>query len=153
MQQKKFWLFQERPSASSRTGTFCAGVAMGITTSLLLSWARAPVRFKLKLLVLCRNCTSWWWLNFYILMMSRTGCQHTGISLPPPLSSPLLRSWLPDFCEALRSWCWPEEGIVLKALQGCLWAVCIAQTSCSLQAQRYFQAWCACPVSSAVLGL
>lgn len=122
MQQEKLWLPQERPGAFSRTGTFCADVAMGITTSLL---EHQSVRFKLKLLGLCRNCTSWWWPNFYILIKSRTGCQHTEISCPCQLPTSAqellpLHGWLPDVCQALRSWCSPDpSGIVLKVLPWC----------------------------------
>lgn len=43
MQQKRLQLPKERPSVFSRTGTFCADVAMGITLSFLL-WSLTLVK-------------------------------------------------------------------------------------------------------------
>lgn len=58
VQQKRLQLPKERLSVFSKTGTFCASVAMGVAMSLLLL-SLTLVKLQLMLLWLCRNYTSW----------------------------------------------------------------------------------------------
>lgn len=100
---------------------------------------QAGLNFKLKLLGLWKNCTSWWWPSFYILIKSGTGCQK----YPVPATSPAL----PDVCWALRSW----EFLILQELSWrCCSGLCRALSSlCSTNFVLfwYFQAAWARPAA------